>query len=204
MFSWTKLLWKVLLVTAPVLVALGANVTVPDDFGDFEKSLIFVTIAVLAGVYKAVENLRKNWEKLSGGRKTFLPAILVCLVLGSGVGSGGCASNMTRFVDGTDGSSITMVDVVPIGMKRDLSAQNGKYTWLGDGSGEWTVGASLENTDGTESLTQILGLIGQLVPLLNGLTGHAAPAAPAPSNSLVLPPNTPPLSSTFPLMNPLE
>ena len=106
---------------------------------------------------------------------------IVCIgtILALIAGSTGCATNVTKFVDGTDGSAITMVDLVPVGMKRDLSAQNAVYSWTGEGAGEWQVGANLDNTDGVEAMIKILGLIGQLAPLLGG-SAAATPTTEKP------------------------
>ncbi len=206
-FKWSKLLWKVLQVVAPVLVALGATVSVPDDFSDFQKNSIFVTIAIVAGIMKAADNLRKNWDRLSGDPHDFRnfrgtpPTAGVILILIGLLVLPGCASSMTKFIDGTDGSSVTMFDTVPIGMKRDLSAQNGEFEWQGDGSGAWTVGSNLESTDGTEVFEKLLDTIGALAPFLNALAQAQATGPPpaAPSNEVEwLDTPEPP----FPLMSP--
>lgn len=206
MFSWKKLVWKVCLVVAPVLVALGANVTVPDDFTKYEESMGLITIAIVFGAVKAIENLRKNWDKLSDPTdfRNFrgTPPTAMALLLVGLMALPGCASSMTKFIDGTDGSSVTMFDTVPIGMKRDLSAQNGEFEWKGDGSGAWTVGSNLEATDGTEVFEKLLDTIGALAPFLNALAQAQATAPPPAPSGEVEWLDTPLRSPTFPLMEP--
>jgi hypothetical protein len=164
MFKWTKLLWKVGLVVSPLLAALGVNVVWPATFDGLNENLVLSVCALLTGLVAGVRNLVKNWDKIgrddSGGASLAIVAILLLLMLS------GCAVYRVGFVDGTDGSATTITDLVPLGMKRDLSAAQAKYEWDAKGAGQWDVGARAQGTDGTA--------IVEMMKAMTELTGAAA------------------------------
>jgi len=74
----------------------------------------------------------------------------------------GCATMHYEFVDGTDGSSMSMTDMVPWGMKRDKSATSAEYTWTPEGGGAWNTGGDADNTDGIQAIVVLEKLINML------------------------------------------
>ena len=66
----------------------------------------------------------------------------------------GCATYRYNFIDGTDGSSMSMHEMVLLG-ERDLARSQAAYEWTGTGGGHWTVGGASINPDTTEAIPMV-------------------------------------------------
>jgi len=81
----------------------------------------------------------------------------------------GCATYRLEFVDGADGSSVEVLDRVPWGMRRDLSAAAVAYSWTTDGGGEWSTGANTAGTDGVDAVQAVRAALDTLRAALDAM-----------------------------------
>jgi len=88
--------------------------------------------------------------------KTLLVSLAVLVTVS------GCATMHYEFVDGTDGSCMSMTDIVPYGMKRDVAATSANYVWDRDGGGTWQTGGNADATDGTQAIAVLEKLINMI------------------------------------------
>jgi len=72
---------------------------------------------------------------------------------------------------------MTMVDLVPIGMKRDLSASEAQYEWSKTGAGSWSVGGNATATDGERVLQTVEALAPTLNAIASMISGNQASIA---------------------------
>jgi hypothetical protein len=163
-YDWTKTLYKVLLILAPMLGTLGISFSLPESLEKFQQEILLVVLSLCFALYKGGKNIYDHWN--DGVPKASTPPsvgrclipVLVCLSMMM-TGASGCALNKVKFVDGTDGSCVVATDCVPIFMKRDLSSQSATYTWTGKGGGKWNIGSGVQGTDGTDAIQAITSIV---------------------------------------------
>jgi len=79
-FDWKKTVYKVVGVLVPLLAMYGVNLDIPATFEGFSEDAAFITIMTLAGILKAVQNIRKNWKVGKKVGRNF-PLIIFCLMM---------------------------------------------------------------------------------------------------------------------------